>query len=242
MQLRGGVGVSWHGRNLKWPSEEWREDIQGESEPFCWFLLRILREKDVQGRVLKEKNAPKLTIIVFHCASTTVACGYEPYCWCFRNLKQPPGRVVTPLVSLPEVVKATDLPEAAILATCLVGENVSTWGVSLSNPQVCSRYILDGGNSNIFYVQPYLGKIPILTNIFQMGWNHQPVYLIFFGGEVSHNLETQLYILSNNSFEWHQIGGNTFISLTLENHSTCLGRFECKGIEFLKEMFRQSNL
>ena len=28
--------------------------------------------------------------------------------------------------------------------------------------------------SNIFYFQPYLGKIPILTNIFQRGWNHQP--------------------------------------------------------------------
>ena len=27
--------------------------------------------------------------------------------------------------------------------------------------------------SNIFYVHSYLGKIPILTNIFQMGWNHQ---------------------------------------------------------------------
>ena len=26
-----------------------------------------------------------------------------------------------------------------------------------------------------FYFHPYLGKIPILTNIFQMGWNHQPV-------------------------------------------------------------------
>ena len=26
----------------------------------------------------------------------------------------------------------------------------------------------------IFYLPPYLGKIPILTNIFQMGWNHQP--------------------------------------------------------------------
>ena len=25
----------------------------------------------------------------------------------------------------------------------------------------------------MFYVHPYLGKIPILTNIFQMGWNHQ---------------------------------------------------------------------
>ena len=29
----------------------------------------------------------------------------------------------------------------------------------------------------MFYFQPYLGKIPILTNtnIFQWGWNHQPV-------------------------------------------------------------------
>ena len=30
--------------------------------------------------------------------------------------------------------------------------------------------------SNIFYFHPYLGKIPILTNIFQMGWNHQQVF------------------------------------------------------------------
>ena len=28
--------------------------------------------------------------------------------------------------------------------------------------------------SNIFYFHPYLGQISILTNIFQMGWNHQP--------------------------------------------------------------------
>ena len=27
--------------------------------------------------------------------------------------------------------------------------------------------------SKSFYFHPYLGKIPILTNIFQMGWNHQ---------------------------------------------------------------------
>ena len=27
--------------------------------------------------------------------------------------------------------------------------------------------------SNIFYFHPYLGKIPIFTNIFQMGWNHK---------------------------------------------------------------------
>ena len=33
--------------------------------------------------------------------------------------------------------------------------------------------VLGGGNSNIFYFHPYLGKIPNLTHIFQMGWNHQ---------------------------------------------------------------------
>ena len=27
--------------------------------------------------------------------------------------------------------------------------------------------------SNMFYFHPYLGKIPILTDIFQRGWNHQ---------------------------------------------------------------------
>ena len=32
-----------------------------------------------------------------------------------------------------------------------------------------------------FYVHPYLGKIPILTNIFQMGWNHQLVHVFVAG-------------------------------------------------------------
>ena len=37
--------------------------------------------------------------------------------------------------------------------------------------------ILVGGFKDFFNVHPYLGKIPILTNIFQMGWfNHQPVF------------------------------------------------------------------
>ena len=36
--------------------------------------------------------------------------------------------------------------------------------------------------SIFFYFHPYLGKIPILTNIFQIGWfNHQPV----MGGRVN---------------------------------------------------------
>ena len=32
--------------------------------------------------------------------------------------------------------------------------------------------------SNILYFHPYLGKIPILTNIFQVGWNHQLVLVM----------------------------------------------------------------
>ena len=35
--------------------------------------------------------------------------------------------------------------------------------------------------SNIFYFHPYLGKISILTNIFQRGWNHQPENLGLLG-------------------------------------------------------------
>ena len=31
---------------------------------------------------------------------------------------------------------------------------------------------------SFFYFHPYLGKIPILTNIFQRGWNHQLVLCI----------------------------------------------------------------
>ena len=46
--------------------------------------------------------------------------------------------------------------------------------------------------SNIFYFQPYLGKIPNLTNIFQRGWNHQldtfEVNNHIFPGYKQHNI------------------------------------------------------
>ena len=41
---------------------------------------------------------------------------------------------------------------------------------------ILAHYILGGGSKD-FYFHPYLGKIPNLTNIFQMGWNHQPDYI-----------------------------------------------------------------
>ena len=42
----------------------------------------------------------------------------------------------------------------------------------------------------MFYFHPYLGKISNLTYIFQMGWNHQPVYLGFL--QRPHHQETSL--------------------------------------------------
>ena len=35
-------------------------------------------------------------------------------------------------------------------------------------------YVHDGGFKYVFFSPRNLGKIPMLTNIFQMGWNHQP--------------------------------------------------------------------
>ena len=51
--------------------------------------------------------------------------------------------------------------------------------------------------SNIFYFHPYLGKIPNLTNIFQMGWNHQPAFnfllppKMFSGGSMASTIEDE---------------------------------------------------
>ena len=39
-----------------------------------------------------------------------------------------------------------------------------------------------GGFKRFIFCHPYLGKIPILTNIFQRGWNHQLVKLCRFFG------------------------------------------------------------
>ena len=64
--------------------------------------------------------------------------------------------------------------------------------------------------SNIFYFHPYLGKLPILTNMFQRGWNHQLVEqcLNFPGSEgskptqqpASHSFHQ--YKKTNTSLPW----------------------------------------
>ena len=51
----------------------------------------------------------------------------------------------------------------------LVGQHLS-WRKNTSFLRKHEHWVVV---SNIFYFHPYLGKISILTNIFQMGWNHQ---------------------------------------------------------------------
>ena len=63
------------------------------------------------------------------------------------------------------------------------------WGPGLFSGASCyfqgrvkpASFLVSVVVSNIFYFHPYLGKWSNLTNMFQMGWSHQPVscYLIF---------------------------------------------------------------
>ena len=60
------------------------------------------------------------------------------------------------------------------------------------------------GGFKYFYVHPYLGKIPILTNIFQRGWNHQLVvswWRVFWGN-----------ILLNQFMAFAVVAGSTLSS------------------------------
>ena len=66
-----------------------------------------------------------------------------------------------------------------------------------------------GGGFNFFYVQPYLGKWSNLTNIFQIGWNHQlEMYSVdfrlevFLGTQDSAFSEDQLEGVWFSSFLW----------------------------------------
>ena len=67
--------------------------------------------------------------------------------------------------------------------------------------------------SSILDVHPYLGKIPILTNIFQMGWNHQ---------------------LVNNLRSWPFFG----VILVFQKDTVCHHCLPCWGFTFVVEVLR----
>ncbi len=71
---------------------------------------------------------------------------------------------------------------------------------------------LGGGNSNIFYFHPYLGRWSKLTNIFQIGWNHQLVgggnsnifYVHPYLGKIS-NLTSIFFRWVGSTTNWKRI-------------------------------------
>ena len=65
--------------------------------------------------------------------------------------------------------------------------------------------------SNIFYFHPYLGRWSNLTNIFQMGWNHQ---LVFFVG-TNYDQTGTLFLVVLKHF-WIPSGRLSSLRLTAE--------------------------
>ena len=75
------------------------------------------------------------------------------------------------LVFIPEKYSAMALhdPDLRLFTERNPASHSATW-------MVCSTHIIQAVVSNMFYSPPDLGMIPILTDIFQMGWfNHQLV-------------------------------------------------------------------
>ena len=83
--------------------------------------------------------------------------------------------------------------------------------------------------SNSFYVHPYLGKIPILTDIFQMGWNHQPanMWSLIWGYSAGLMVEDLLtfvlgsseFFYPNDPWEWY-----IYLQFTIQINQTCIGK------------------
>ena len=93
------------------------------------------------------------------------------------HCSKPPA---TPRSSLkdPSMALPTITPE---LASQMVDKVRYRWVHGKNSYWISMRRsaLLGGGWKNIFYFHPYLRKIPIL-NMFQMGWNHQPILLLGF--------------------------------------------------------------
>ena len=62
-----------------------------------------------------------------------------------------------------------------------------------------------GGGFKYFYFHPYLGKIPILTDIFQMGWNHQPDICVSCSVQMFGNIFRYLVYKQGFQYVWYSL-------------------------------------
>ena len=94
---------------------------------------------------------------------------------------------------------------------------------------------------NIFYVHPYLGKISNLTNIFQLGWNHQPANNVKV-----YRIPDVICFLISHTWSWYWCTSSPFQSQNVSKiWGSCSPCF-CWGIIliyfFRSPMYRESIL
>ncbi len=89
--------------------------------------------------------------------------------------------------------------------------------------------------SKIFYFHPYLGKIPILTNIFQRGWNHQLDWVLLKPGRHSSGLQPVIRLME--SFFFVSDGGSATNVQDVEKSKWCL---ELAGFSVVKWVGNQT--
>ena len=67
-----------------------------------------------------------------------------------------------------------------------------------------------GGGFKCFLFHPYLGKIPTLTNIFEMGWNHQAEIFCGWkiGGEKSGKHPITPWMFNSKFYSWKEAKGS----------------------------------
>ena len=92
----------------------------------------------------------------------------------FKGRGFPRDKSIDGLYSLPNHLRTAELLSFVVKPGFCMGATSGHWydvKVPLDPLNPIDNWLVV---SNIFYVHPYLGKVSILTNIFEMGWNHQP--------------------------------------------------------------------
>ncbi len=127
-----------------------------------------------------------LFICIAHRKTLLLYSSFQPLLWHFHVLREVSASHWTqlPCASVPwwcpRLAGRWSLWCLVSWTSFLCFEWGDSWCGWRGNHGACSWFwLLDIGIfwvvvSNIFYFHPYLGNIPILTDIFQMGWNHQP--------------------------------------------------------------------
>ena len=132
------------------------------------FLVAGVRE----ANIFKQKSETKRKQNITHkqCFVKILGCFFFNTCFCFKKKRFTKHQQHQKTDPLPLGQPASGIRLQS--TSCALGRVQPYAGIA-----DCAKSMLQHEGwvvvSNIFYFHPYLGKIPILTNMFQRGWNHQ---------------------------------------------------------------------